>query len=238
MADQRPTARGLFEFVAIVLGVVLALAADEWRQGLQDRASEQGYLERLEADLTAGLEQIQGHRDRFVAAGKSAEELIHLLEQDAAGTSPDRLLELAVLASRTGFSRSALTYRTTYDELLMTRGLGLIRSETLRRVLIEHFRGADALLEEVEELPQAFNARFKRLTGVRAVSVIGGPESLGTIPQANLLRTLRTEPAVLEELRYFSAELAGGLYFDRSTQSLEELLAEVRTARLNRKQHG
>ena len=45
-------------------------------------------------------------------------------------------------------------------------------------------------------------------------------------------------PAVLEELRYFSAELAGGLYFDRSTQSLEELLAEVRAARLNRKQHG
>ena len=46
------------EFFAVVLAVVVGLAADEWRQGFQDRALERTYLERLEADLVSGRERI------------------------------------------------------------------------------------------------------------------------------------------------------------------------------------
>ena len=171
------------------------------------------------------------YRDRFLEAGAAAEELVGLLESDALSADADRLLTLAVVAGRTGFNRAQLTYRTTYDELLVTGNIRVIRDQELRRMLIEHFREADSLVENVEELPQSFNARFKGLAGIRPGALGPGATALSPVRRTNLLRVLQAEPSVAEELRFFVAELADGNFFDESVAGIDELLAAVRASR-------
>lgn len=47
------------EFVIVVIGVAVALAADGWRQELSERGLEAEYLERLIAEVEIG-------KDRFI----------------------------------------------------------------------------------------------------------------------------------------------------------------------------
>lgn len=220
--------KGVAEFAIVVVGVVVGLAADEWRQGFRERAMERGYLQRLEADLILGRERIAGHAARFSAASEAAGELIRLLEADNESTDPDRLVALAATAGQTGFHRSLMIYRTTYDELLATGYLGIIRDDKLRRAIVEHFRLADSLLEEADEIPQLYNKRFKSITGVRPVEYATGSVTMAPEVRARLLTLLRNDPEILAELRYFYAELAGAQQFQTSLDGIDDLLRQLR----------
>ena len=215
------------EFFAVVLAVVVGLAADEWRQGFQDRALERTYLERLEADLVSGRERITMYGLRFAEVGDATGRLIGLLEAKGPVVDTTEFLDLAIKAGRSGFSRDVVMYGATYDELLATGNLGLIRDPTLRQSIVEHFRGARVLVEELEELPLGYNARFKSLTGHRAARYATGSLTLSPEASARLLFQLPGDERVLAELRHFQAELAGGRFFQRALESIDDLLEEL-----------
>ena len=43
------------EILLVVIGILIALQVDNWNQNWQDRALEQVYLERLQADLSGDM---------------------------------------------------------------------------------------------------------------------------------------------------------------------------------------
>lgn len=128
------------EFVVVVLGVAVALAADSWRQGLGDRRAESEYIGRMAAELEAGLPQIQLHRGRVVEALAASDSLLML---DAAAREPAALASLIIRSARYGFVAESIELDQTYNEMLATGSLGLIRSSEMRREIASYFRLSD-----------------------------------------------------------------------------------------------
>jgi len=57
---------GLFvEFFIVILGVIIALAADSWREEWVESREEKLYLQRLAQDLNDGIEILNRERDIF-----------------------------------------------------------------------------------------------------------------------------------------------------------------------------
>ena len=227
MARTAKWRRGFGEFLIIVAGVIVGLAADEWRESLQDRARESDYLERLEADLLTGRARIEPYALRFSEVAGAVEQLIGVLESRDPVVDTAAFLALTAQAGASGFDRDGLVYSATYDELIATGNLGIIRNRELRRHIVEHFRVARTLVEDVEELPMEYNVRLKSLTGLRpaAYPAASGPYSHQTIDR--VLRELLGNEEVLSELRHFQAEFAEGSFFQEALNAIDELLSRL-----------
>ena len=55
MAEKLRLGRGIAEFTVVVLGVMAALAGDNWREARQDSQTERVYLSRLAGEVEEGL---------------------------------------------------------------------------------------------------------------------------------------------------------------------------------------
>lgn len=148
--DRRRILKLSTEFIVIVAGVLVALAADRWNQGRIDVEAETEYIARLEAEIRRdGL-----RAEAFLAAGPSISDanraLMGLVEQSeapadlvgaivaafreltmpAAGSGSTRLAAraasrhcgpLAETQSRQAALPAALPWRGTYDAGVKTR---------------------------------------------------------------------------------------------------------------------
>lgn len=120
------------EFVVIVLGVLAALALDQWNDDRVNRATEVEYLIRLSADLDADIQEFS----RFEPIIETKARIIKDLRDQSVPTllsrDPEKLLQELVLSSFTGIPA---TRSTTFDELLSTGRLQLIQDVALRDAL-------------------------------------------------------------------------------------------------------
>ena len=129
------------EFVVIVLGVLVALAVDDLRAGRADRDLEAYYLEALTQDLaadTAELRWLLMIQDSVVVAGH---RLSKHLDDPLVRPLPAELTDVDVpLARASALVMEPLDFestRATYDEMVASGSLRVVRSETLRRALAE-----------------------------------------------------------------------------------------------------
>jgi hypothetical protein len=141
-------ARLVAEFAVVVLGVIVALGVDEWRQSRAHRVEEARYYERIAQDLVddvAGWERLLGLLDekeraltqveRWVAAGLPRDE----------GTLRALVDDLATAAVYSGSVPPQR--RATYEELLSTGKLEVILDRGFRAALIDyHFAFANLVL--------------------------------------------------------------------------------------------
>lgn len=132
-----PIARWLGEFVVIVVGVLVALGVDSWRQGRADVSREINYLQRLSEDLAVDSARFEFSRNESVARSDALRSARAVL----AGTAPEPddpplLLEAPRWAI---VDRTPTTQRNTYDELVSQGDLGRIRSEDVRSALAAYY---------------------------------------------------------------------------------------------------
>lgn len=127
------------EFLVIVLGVLVALGVDEWRQAQSEVREESGYLERLAADFAADVE----NWELVLSLLGPKEDALARIESWLA--TPNRSDESTLrtlagdLATAAAFSGSVPPPRqSTYTELLSTGKLELIRDEAFRVSLIDY----------------------------------------------------------------------------------------------------
>ena len=106
------------EFVIVFVGVAVALAADGWRQGLQDRSIENDYLERITIEMEDGYSVMEGVRERTADALAATSLLVGLLESEV--VDKITLTDNFLLASRLGFSRNNQLHDVAYRELVST----------------------------------------------------------------------------------------------------------------------
>ena len=196
------------EFVIVFIGVAVALAADEWRQNLQDQGMEKTYLARVLEDLKVGENQLSIQKSRIDIVIESAVSLSDALSGDAPPISDSEMVEQFIQSARTGFAQSGLEHDSTYKELNSSGRLNLIRDSLLRQELTDYYRMIDILIEETEDNPRELIVRHSRLTGWFAYYFAQNNATLREGDKARILNELHTNTSkIAEELRSISANV-------------------------------
>ena len=128
------------EFFVIVIGVLVALGVDSWASSRDDRVLESDYLARLLEDARYDLAEF-AFVDSIAKLGAAASQ--QLTQLDVIDTlSASRLVAAAFVAANT---RVADPSRTTFQELINSGQIELIRSPEVRRALASYDRTINEL---------------------------------------------------------------------------------------------
>ena len=123
----------LVELVLVIVGVFLGIQVSNWNDGRLDRQLEEQLLERLVVDFRDIESDSLLRLSRFV---RQTEELRLLaLQLDDIGENPDLGVVVPLLKAMMNPRPGAGS--ATYQELLSTGNLGIVRSDALRVALSE-----------------------------------------------------------------------------------------------------
>ena len=126
-----------FELIVIVVGILIALAINEWESERIDRALEQEYLGRLIVDMQSNLQEAKNSAAYQQNIVKNARRVYPLIQH---GTELD-VEPVALIAS--AYWASAIAppnwIDTTHQELLSSGRYVLLRSPELRKALLEFY---------------------------------------------------------------------------------------------------
>ena len=143
--------RVVAEVSIIVVGVLIALAAEGWREAASDRALTRTYVAGLSADLRLdSADYVRFLEPNYLPAqAVAADSLIVILGDPTVIAEPATVLrflrELLYLPSAT-------KGRATFDDLVSSGRLGLIEDPNLRGALVKYYAAS------VVENPEAYNA--------------------------------------------------------------------------------
>ena len=133
---ERRMGRFIVELVLIVAGILIALAIDGWVNAAQDRETEQVYLEFLVRDVeqirARAQSQIAFETDKVTTAARAYDVL----------SSPEPAAHQAILAqtlARLATRQTVILNSATYDQIVNSGHLQLIRSPLLRDELVRYF---------------------------------------------------------------------------------------------------
>jgi uncharacterized protein YkvS len=143
--DWRPKLRWFAaEFLVVVAGVLAAIAVNAWYEGRREAASEDEYLSLLSNDIqntVERLEEVMEFEGKQIRDGLTA---YHTL------SSPKHSRDLAATSSALQrlIARRTLTLRDpTYQDLISTGNLRLIRNTEVRNRIVDFFEGTRAQFE-------------------------------------------------------------------------------------------
>ena len=195
-SDASPRRRGLdwphalVELATVVIGVLIALAVNNWAEARHNATLEGRYLERLLADSTENLTMLQ---ERIDLLTRRSDQLARLSKWLTSGAERPKEEEISEVLCRWFIQPALRLRRETYAELVSTGNLSLLRDVPLRGLLEQaetrHLellrldRFTDILQRETEPLNRyrqweidpnaslAVGCRFD-LTGMRSDPVI------------------------------------------------------------------
>ena len=149
MREQNWSSAAL-ELLVVVLGVFLGLQVDAWNQARNDRADEAAYLERLHADTTFNLAQVkekaQSYHDRASSLARIVEKL------RAEEVNEIEIYDLTDAFCYWYVPEAVRLQSSTYDEMISTGGLELIRDRSILQNLQLSLAENDRLKEEAPKL--------------------------------------------------------------------------------------
>jgi hypothetical protein len=194
------------DLLVVVVGILLALQVDNWAQGRSDRLLELVYLQHLKEDMEierSRMEAAQDNAERRIEAARLLSQL--LSAPDLAADAPSRVPWAIETASWRSFPR---INAYVYGELQNSGRLVLIRSDSLRRSLAEHYTALqhDARVGEDLSAQQRFEGGTAGLLTVEELETLeqaaGDLEQLRTTPERalTLARLLSQRAAAVAEL--------------------------------------
>lgn len=217
--SRRRIGRLLVELGVVVLGVLIALAADSWWQNREEASRELAYLEAIRADMIQTLDTLE------VTMAFNSEKLARatgVYEGLSDRSKPDSLV---VSFDFINFYPPSLA-TGTIDALIMSGSISLIRSEEVRAQVIR----TAAAMDEGRELSRdlggiAFQVTFELTQTVwPALSVVDGAGNR----QPPTLGSLRDIPGAAPGLLGFASVLSNQEYWSGSARrAAEDLLAVV-----------
>ena len=216
MATRKQLVRVLAEFFIVILGVMIALAAESWRQDLLEAQVESAYLDRLREDVADGVIVLGVERMRFAGVTGAARKIVNALESEDQSDDDDLLVENFIAAALTGFDREEMASDVTYSELVATGRLNLIKNHSLREAFIAYYRGSQRLASGLHDLPR-INYTVGSLTGYLPIEFSTYGAELTTGDRTRLLKAVRSDFELVKEIRLLHSEL---IFFDREFERL------------------
>ena len=131
------------DFFIVVIGVFIGIEVANWNQTRQDRQEERRYYGQLLVDLRGDLES-------FARAERRADrhdEAAQLVLDRLSGKAPPQasLGRMATAIHRAGWIYIPPVSRGTYDELVSTGNLGLLRNSQLKSEIANYYGAFDSL---------------------------------------------------------------------------------------------
>jgi hypothetical protein len=125
------------DFVIVVLGVFIGIQVASWNQARQDRQEERRYYGQLLVDLRTDLETFS-RAERLTDIHDEAAQLVidRLGGKDPPHASPGRMATAIHLA---GWINIPYPSRGTYNELVSTGNLGLLRNIELKSEIASYY---------------------------------------------------------------------------------------------------
>ena len=222
--------RGSIEFVVIVVGVLAALAADEWRQARADRVAEATYVARLVADLQEDSVSLRRAEAAWRNKVPTLERLIALSIDT--GVGQDAAEDIAAASAWTW--DLVRPHSTTYEEMRSSGRLGLIQDASVRAAVGQYYWWYDDMLGSVNARRTDFGPISYRL--VRRVDPQQGgatfsarasvlsPQDLTMIVSSPDFALLRG--AAIAELNF---SYVNSSRIDRQAELTEDLLSRLRS---------
>ena len=134
--NSRTTLWAGVAFVAVLLGMLLALCAHDLVEDWQDRRLETRYLERLRMDLAADLDELETTELRAEAYRESAGVVLGVIHGT---TDPSEHPELALHVLRAGQVHFPTLTQSTIGELHSTGHLSLVRSHIVKQQIARYY---------------------------------------------------------------------------------------------------
>jgi hypothetical protein len=130
---------GIGELLIVILGVLVALAVEDWNGQRLDRVEEMEIVGRLTSDLRADLERLSIGQRVVLQKEASLQRIYSSLESPNERPNDLRgFLEDIVLGAAYGWGQ-AVALKPTYSELLASGKLALIRDMTIRTKVVEYY---------------------------------------------------------------------------------------------------
>jgi len=141
--------RSTAEVLVIVVGVLLALWAEAWRESRAEHRLAYSYMQRLGADVQS--DSVRFARIRFLHQQyrEAANELLRVLNAE---TEADPI-ETAHLLARAGYLSPDNTVTSTYEDLVSSGRLFLIQDEVLRGSVQSYYSDLARRLQGLEDAP-------------------------------------------------------------------------------------
>lgn len=124
------------EFLVVVTGVLVALALNAWWQGRQDLVSEEHYLAFLSRDLQSTLDDL-GEAESF--EGMQVREGLTAYRALSAPSPPEDPRSVSQALSRLSARRTLVLDNATYEDLISTGNLQLVRNRELRDRIVDFY---------------------------------------------------------------------------------------------------
>lgn len=198
----------MIDLVIVILGVFIGIEAANWNASRQDRQTERHYYEQIIGDLDSDLQTARDARRFADEDDESAEFVLAALAGDvAAGRDPARLAKSMVLA---GYLFFPLPSRRTYDELISTGNLRLLRDPEVKRAISKYYEVAesdrqwDAMIRQLQTEYWSKTAGLLPRPALQAVmsgrkAALTGPEVTRIISRA------RARPGLADQLAAMAA---------------------------------
>ena len=195
------------DLLIVIVGVFIGIEAANWNTSRQDRQEERRYYGQIIVDLDSDLKAF-GDAQRFARANDLAGEFVlaSLTDDAVARRHPGRFASSIVTA---GFLYFPSPSRQTYDELISTGNLGLLRDDEMKRAISQYYALADARRQWDSVVRQQQAEYWSQIAGLLPRSALravrGGREPTLTPAEiTGILAKARARPALVDQLTNMS----------------------------------
>lgn len=153
------------ELVIVVVGILIALGIDEWREEIADSELEKDYLEQLIVDLEETERKMaNASQAQFNTASQAATESLLAAFENPEVAEPDRINELLFEMSIFG---NPVPVLGTFEALVSTGGLKLVRKAEIRSAITSyHSLVRDFYLVPLYQDEARFKVHYSQLTRI------------------------------------------------------------------------
>jgi len=132
------------ETLVIVIGVLIALGLDDYWTDRQERILELQYVKRIHANATSDVAFIDQIRVRLDRKFRALDDIAPVVRgHEPVPDDVESFLRNAALGGLIGASSVAWITRTTFEDLVSTGNLRLIRDPDLRREILIYYDDVD-----------------------------------------------------------------------------------------------
>ena len=194
------------EFIVIVIGVLAALAVDDWRQTRADRALENHLLSSLRADLEADEIDAKFQEEAEQKLRDAVDHILAVVDHPLAPTNANK----DATGNEINASLWLLKHRIeleiadgTYSEMIATGSFKVIRNTALRTQISKYYTDSQSKLRIPARM---VDPRPEFLTALASVGVVEG--FADQLP--DLVERLKSEPLIathaLRIRRYYDGD--------------------------------
>lgn len=134
------------ELLIVIFGISIAFALNNWAQRNQEKKLAKKYLTELKTDIENDLAVLEKEHEKLIKKSAMVNSFIPHLFAEIPGRDSIPSLFFRKIHEYTGF----LPHRTTYESMMHSGDLKLIRDFDLKNSIVEHYNSYTKLFQVIE----------------------------------------------------------------------------------------